>query len=587
MKNGLRTALLVSLAMSITGCPPPPDESVESITVHVSQTEPGGDDESPLEAGVTLEASTEEAREALLVILKGVSDPAPDRPLTYEVVRAIDRPMYRDVDDAPGPEQWITRAHLEDADGNVLWSERVNTLYQLLEYLELVLDQTSPVNLSVSQLLSFVGQNYPELLEFGVTIPLGIEGAHEYVLQVPKPESDELYEVLRVELDELRAAAGPSLLEGEPELIHEGGDPRDSIDIVLLGDGYTADQREKFIGDTKVIMNRILATEPFASHKSLFNIHRVWTPSNEAGAGYDCTGIATIDAGCKDDLRDTQFETAFVISALADKFSLDLQDTSDRVAMPIQVARLYDAASAVPFDEIMMISNTRRTSGFAGLYVSVLTSYDPTRTSFPNTAVHELGHSFGVLGDEYDVEGDPCLDNEPRIPLPPNISNTAELDLLKWSYWIEDGTELPTPRNVGDGVVGAFQGTYNCDDLYRPELICKMRDSDQETFCPVCSEQLVKRMYSVVDPVGDQPYTASLGEDGAVVFTASLRDATVTAVTWELGDEVIGEGTTLEIAGSDLPQEWTKLTARVHASTDFVRREDPRFEARHTWWVRR
>lgn len=582
---------LVALSwVALTGCPNNPDDSNGNegpVVAHVSATEPAAEIEAPLEVGKSLETAVTENREALLVVLKGVPDPsAGDQPFKFELVRAIDRPLYMDVDAAEGPEQWISVAELQDADGNVLWTDRVNTLFQLMEFLQLVMEQQSSLMFSVSQVFSFVSMQYSSLLEFGVKIPIGIEGAKDYVIKVPKVGSDDLYEALRLDLDELKAGKVEPVLEGEAETIIENADPRDAIDIVILGDGYTADQREEFEGDAKVIGERLLKTSPFKEHKAVFNIHSVWTPANESGAGYDCTGVSVLDRDCKDELRDTPFETVFVLTALADRFQLDLQDTSDRVAMPLQVAKLYDAASAVPFDEIVMISNTNRTSGFAGLYVSIVTAYDP-RIEFPDTAVHELGHSFGVLGDEYNIDGDPCLFAEPRISLPANIAASAEPDELKWMHWVEEDAPLPTP--VGESVavkVGAYAGAYNCDELFRPSYTCKMRDSDED-FCPVCSEQLVRRFHSVVDPIPEGGKFAVERAEGKLVFSAPLRDANLYDVEWKLGEESIGTGATLELEDAKLPETWTPLTGTVHESSERVRVSDPRLQQSTTWWIRR
>ena len=575
---------LCLFAFGLTGCPDNPTTTAPT-RAFVSLTEPAADEElEPLESGEVIETELE-SREAILAVFKGIPSPPTNQPLEFEFVRSIDRPVFLDRDGVDGPRQWITVAELQDGDGNVLWFDRVNSIFQLLEFLQLVLAQQSSLSIQISQVLNFVSTQYPQLLEFAVRIPVGIEGATDYVLKVPGVDG-ELYEAVRIDVSGIVDAAAEPQIDGETSTIVESGSPEDSLDIVILGDGYTAEQREKFDLDAKAIAERLLKAEPFATHAQSINVHTVWTPSVEQGAGYDCTGILTLDAGCKDGLRDTPFETAFVISALADRLNLDLQDTSDRVAMPLQVARLYDAASHAPFDEIIMISNTRRTSGFAGLYVSILTAYDP-RLSFPDTAVHEFGHSFGVLGDEYNQEGDPCLFNEPRIPLPQNISATADPDEIKWSAWIEDGTPLPTPGSERDDYpVGAYQGAYNCDELHRPSYRCKMKNSDDE-FCPVCAEQLVQRIHTVVDPAAQAPFTAEGLGEGALSFSAPMRQDAPYTAQWTLGDTVVGEGATLELTADALPDEWTELRVEVRESSAFTRADSPRLVSTQRWWVKK
>ncbi len=575
---------LAACALALCACDKGdgPDGPVE---FHVSLTERSGDEASPLADGSSLEIAPAEDREALLVILKGIPSPPADEPLKFALVKSVDAPIYADVDPEDGPEQWITVAEVQDDEGNVLWKDRVNSLFQLLEYLELVLDQQSAINFGITQVFGFVNMQYPQLLQFAVKIPLGIEGGTQYVLKIPKADG-EYYEAYRADIATLVADVEPREFEGEVTTLLDNGDPKDTIDIVILGDGYTAEQRERFDLDAKSIADRLAKAEPFKSKIKDFNIHTVWVPSAESGAGYDCTGIITADNGCKKDLRDTVFQMVFVLTALADRFNLALQDTSDRVAMPLQVGRLFDVAAAVPFDEIIMVSNTRRSSGFAGLYVSVLTAYDG-RIGFPDTAVHELGHSFGVLGDEYNIEGDPCLKNEPAIPLPPNISATATLADLKWAHLVEEGTPLPTSRGDFDAgrEVGAFAGAYNCDELFRASHVCKMRDSEKD-FCPVCAEQLVNRMFAYLDPLAYQSAPTAARDGADLVFTVAPTRETI-GIEWFLGDEEVGTGAELRLASDSVPTTWTKLSGRAHDASGFIVGEKPRTTTTVDWWIRR
>ena len=584
MTTTRRTALvcvLVTAFALVVGCSNKESNTELDPTFHVASTEPGADEDAVLGDGETLEVDANpENREALQLILKGAPSPATDQPLQYELVKAIEAELYLDVDDGDGPKQWITVAEVQDADGNVLWHDRINTLYQLLRYLEVVLAQ-APVPLTVDGIFTFVNMSFPQLLQFGVKVPLGIEGGVQYVLKIPNTSDGELYEAFRGNIADLQASAEPPELTGDVSTISENGHPADTIDIVILGDGYTAEERERFEKDADSIRDRFERNEPFTTRAKQFNFHTVFTPSNESGAGYDCTGIITADRGCKRDLRDTPFEMTFVLSALSDRLNLAIEDTQLRVAMPLQAGRLFEAGANVPYDEIIMISNTRRTSGFAGLYVSVLTAYDG-RITFPDTAVHELGHSFGVLGDEYQVEGDPCLHAEPEIPLPYNISPTASRDDLKWSHLVEEDTPLPTDNTAIDP--GAFVGAYNCEDMYRPAFNCKMRDSDS-TFCAVCSEQLVQRMYAFIDPLTHESKATAAREGDELVFTVAAHDQHV-GVQWLLDGEEVGTGTELRMHHDNTPQTWTQLTARIHDASGFIVRESPRSETTVNWWVR-
>lgn len=562
----MRTALLCCTALTLIAC------SKSKQDVRIADSEDGN--AAVLADGDVLSrriGDAENARDAKLLIVKGVL--GPNSTITFKAVRSVAADVHIDLDPEPGPEQWITTAHVEDADGNVLWTDRINSLYQLLRYLEVIVAQQGSLRLTINQMLRFVEQNYPQLLEFVVRVPTAIDGGTHYVLRIPDGDGG-MVEALRVPIADVIADAVPPTVTGEVATLLDSGDPRDKVDLVILGDGYTAAEREKFELDAQAIADRFAQTEPFKSRLTDFNIHTVWTPSAESGAGYDCTGFATQDPNCKEDLRDTVFEMVFVITALADRLNLELGDA--RVAMPLQVARIYEAASAVPFDEILLVSNTRRSSGFAGLYVSVLTAYDD-RQEFPDTAVHELGHSFGILGDEYDLAGDPCLNDEPLIPLPPNISATAARDELKWAHLVAQSTELPTPGRVNE--VGAFAGAYNCNELYRPVHNCKMRSSVRH-FCPVCAEQLVDRIYAYVDPVALDSEATVRRDGNTLLFTAPRRDESV-AVHWFVDGEEVASGAEFQLEAGD----GTHVEARFADDSGWIVKDTPKSQARVEWWI--
>ena len=589
----LTIAALLSLLASTIACGDSvEDQSFPPVILDAGTAEQvavatggGAGKRTPLGVGVgEAEQTGAENRRALLTILEGSVSRDERQPYSAELVRTVDAELYRDIDDeTKGPKQWITRASVLDKNGDVLWSDRINSFFQLLEYLKTILDQTASVDFSLFQVYGFADSEYPELLDFAVQVPIGIEGAHEYVLEVPDTEGN-YYEVARFKIDKLVEEAEPPRFEAEVEPLVESGPSADRIDVAILGDGYTKDQKMEFMADARAIADEFALTQPFRQHMHLFNFHAVWTPSKESGAGYDCRSER--DTDCKRGFRDTVYNYVFVVSALIDKLDLDFPSASSRVAMPLEVSKMFEIAALAKYDEILLVSNTDRRSGFAGMYAGVLTAFDE-RDSFPDVAVHEFGHSFGVLGDEYFIESDPCLDNSPRIPLPANISKYADRDKLKWSAWVADETSLPTPAEErGEDLIGAFERAYNCKELYRPNYRCKMRSSSGE-FCSVCSEQLVRRLYNDVDLLRAGFPRIEREENGALTIASGVRrDGRLVETTWRLDGKKLSDATTLKLGSGDVPSRWTKLVLEADESSTFVRKDDPRLTETHQWWVR-
>lgn len=569
-RHGVPVHYLALLLVLLTSCTPQ-DESVAADT----SLEIIVDNEVMPVVGKT-EMPTEN-RDARVVIFNGVVEG--NGSYKAELVRTIDTPVFLDVDrGVDGASFWIAQASVEDAQGEPLWTDRVNSMFQLLEFLELVVEQSAAVNLNKTQLYNFVLQQYPALLEFPVRVPVGIPNGVDFVLRVPDADN-KFVEVARYAIQDLLDGATQPTITGEVNTVVRTGPSKDRLDIVILGDGYRAEDREAFDLDSQRIAERLQETEPYASEAELINIHTVFTPSVEKGAGYDCSGIPAQDSGCKEDLRDTVFGTTFVVTALADRLNLILGE-SDRVAMPLEIARIFDVAAQAEYDEVIVVSNTKRFSGFAGIYVSLVTTFANNRNLMADVAMHELGHSFGALGDEYQVEGDPCLFNEPRVPLPANIAAYTE-GSFKWDRFFDGPVPIPTPVNQSSAYpVGAYEGAYNCDFLYRPAAECKMKSDESLPYCPVCLEQLMRRFYATVDPLVAP--SVERKDDGVLRFSVDLAGKT-RAAKWFLNESEFGDGPSVDVSGSDVDSDENTLRVQVSDISGRVLVEDPRLSEDYIW----
>jgi len=288
------------------------------------------------------------------------------------------------------------------------------------------------------------------------------------------------------------------------------GPPEKKVDLLILGDGYTAAEMEKFRKDVRRLVKALFETSPFKERKKDFNVRALEVISLESG----------IDEPRKNIWRQTALGASFN--------SLD----TPRYILTLDNRTLRDIASAAPYDFLYILINTRRYGG-GGIFQL----YSTSMTGAPKpelewqveyVLVHEFGHSFAGLADEYYTSAVAYSEFYPLgvEPWEPNITALLNPETLKWKEFIEAGTPLPTPwdkatydsletarrkldRNAPDyyekrnaifaqekellkkqkywGKVGAFEGAgYSSKGLYRPFLDCRMFSLSLVGFDPVC-----------------------------------------------------------------------------------------------------
>ncbi|MEN8117877.1 MAG: M64 family metallopeptidase [Bacteroidota bacterium] len=251
----------------------------------------------------------------------------------------------------------------------------------------------------------------------------------------------------------------------------KNGKPENKVDLVILAEGYAGYEKEKFIDDAKRVTGYLFEEEPFASEKENFNVKAVFTPSAESGT----------DVPGKNIYRNTFFNSSF--------YTFNLP----RYLTTTDMKSVYDAASVVPYDQVYVLVNTERYGG-GGFYnfVSVCTSDNElTKEVF----VHEFGHGFAGLGDEYYNSTVAYEDfyNLEVEPWEPNLTTLVDFD-KKWINMVQDSVPVPTPRKVKySKTVGAFEGGgYMNKGIYSPFMDCRMKSNVSKGFCPVCEESIRK-----------------------------------------------------------------------------------------------
>lgn len=170
---------------------------------------------------------------------------------------------------------------------------------------------------------------------------------------------------------------------------------------------------------------------------------------------------------------------------------------SDRYLTTSNVKDLHDALAGVPYSHIIILANTD-TYGGGGIF----NSYTLTTTGHPSFApvvVHEFGHSFGGLADEYYYKGGDIFDTMYSLdvePWEPNITTLVDFK-SKWESILKPNTPNPTPeKDTKKSPVGIYEGGgYVSKGIYRPAADCRMKTNTCKEFCPACQraiEQIIR-----------------------------------------------------------------------------------------------
>ena len=290
------------------------------------------------------------------------------------------------------------------------------------------------------------------------------------------------------------------------------------VDLLILGDGYRAEEMDKFRKDVDHFVKVLFGTRPFSERKRDFNVRAVEIASRDSG----------IDEPRKNLWRNTALGCAYN--------SFDLP----RYVLSFENRTLRDAAGAAPYDFLYILVNSNRYGGggIFNLYATCFTGSPSKELAWQHdyVFVHEFGHSFAGLGDEYYSSNVAYTDFYPPgvEPWEPNITALADPEQLKWKALVEPDTPIPTPwdkaaydsleqlrtkiprdnpeeyrRRLDEiqkqqvvllhrqkywGKVGAFEGAgYSSTGLYRPFLDCRMFSLRLVDFDPVC-RAAIRRM---------------------------------------------------------------------------------------------
>lgn len=237
-------------------------------------------------------------------------------------------------------------------------------------------------------------------------------------------------------------------------LLHSG-DSKEKIDVAILAEGYTEGEMDIFFKDAESTVENLLRHEPFKSMKDRFNIVAVASPSEDSGVSVPREGL------WKKTAVDSHFDTFY----------------SDRYLTTLHLFKMHDALAGIPYEHIIILANTD-TYGGGGIYNSY-TLTTAHHKLFGPVVVHEFGHSFGGLTDEYAYDDQYVEYYYPDIePWEQNITTKANFE-SKWKDLYDQG------------VVGLVEGGgYQTKGVWRPCEDCRMRTNTAEAFCPVCQRAI-------------------------------------------------------------------------------------------------
>ena len=254
--------------------------------------------------------------------------------------------------------------------------------------------------------------------------------------------------------------------------IFSGSFQGEKIDVAIVAEGYTSEEMTLFREDAQKTVEALFSHEPFGSMRERFNFVAVESVSAASGVSIPREGVWHESA------VDSHFDTFY----------------ADRYLTTSALFKMADLLVGIPYEHIIVLANTD-TYGGGGIYNSytLTTAHHPY---FAPVVVHEFGHSFGGLADEYfydttDIASNPLTDT--NEPWQQNITNLVDFE-SKWADMMPEGATIPsepTRKAEREYTVGAYEGAnYMTKGAYRPAVVCRMRNNTATQFCPVCQRAL-------------------------------------------------------------------------------------------------
>jgi hypothetical protein len=270
----------------------------------------------------------------------------------------------------------------------------------------------------------------------------------------------------------------------KPWAVVENGPPAEKVDLLLLGDGYTAAEMGKWHADAKRLADILFSVSPFKERRSDFNVWALDTPSEASGVARPSDGVYRRSA----------------LRATYDAFG------SERYVLAFDDKRVREVAAAAPYDVMEIVVNGRKYGGggIFNLYATVASDNAFT----PYILVHEFGHHIAGLADEY-YTSDVAYESTPERPEPWELNVTANAASPKWKDLVTPGTPLPTPW-----AKEAFETLEKDIQARRKKIRAEKRPEEE-------MEALFREEQAKVDALLAQgPYAAAVGAFEGAMYEA-------------------------------------------------------------------
>lgn len=291
-----------------------------------------------------------------------------------------------------------------------------------------------------------------------------------FVIQQRMYKTGKFHEIFSYDLDPNSYLIGrENKVNYRVDKIHYSGKPRKNLDITFIAEGYKKNEMRKFRNDVKKVAKYMLARDVYKPYADRINIWAVEAVSHDSGTDNPGKGI----------YRNTVLNSSFYT------FNIERYLTTlDHIA-------IMDAASCAPCDAVIVIVNTSKYGGGGFYNYYALGSADHQLSR--QVMVHEFGHSFAGLADEY-YNSSVATENFYNLevePWEPNITTNVDFK-SKWQDMIKSDIPVPTPRiKKYRNVVGMFEGGgYVSKGVYSPVQDCVMKSNNLKEFCPVCKRAI-------------------------------------------------------------------------------------------------